>query len=298
MFTHSRIVFFALCSFLIAVNVNVSSSSPQATKLVCKKSVLAAWKPIPKLRYSCGGSNDESDEKMLKSPARVRAIKLLVAQLETLDSSAWWQSSPDDLNVCDFRRKVGTLSQQERERFDADYALPLFGDSHIRIAVLADPCFQTQYSGANVFILYRKGTRVFGTEVIDGFFSRAEDAVNVDFAKLGPEDVIEVSTGTGGLHPELTNYYFTIDPKSNRARPKNLFPGDKGPTNQITSALLMSDPEDVGLPADAVALKVIDKHKLAQSFSIYSEVFEGGKIDDNGRTLNRTVLKWDGRMYK
>jgi hypothetical protein len=164
--------------------------------------------------------------------------------------------------------------------------------------VLPDPCYQTQYNGANVFLLYRKGARVFATEVIDGFFSRADDAVNVDFARSGQEEIIEVSTGTGGLHPELTNYYFTIDPKTNRAIPKQLFQGDDGPTNQITSALLMSDPEDFELPADAVALKVIDNHKLASSFSIYDEVFEGGAIDDNGRKLNRKVLKWDGKIYK
>jgi len=222
----------------------------------------------------------------------------LLSQLEALNRAAWWEASTDDLNICDFRRKPGVLSQPEAERFGTDYALPLFGDNHIRLAVLPDPCFQTQYNGANVFVLYRKGPRVFATEVIDGFFSRAEDAVNVNFAKLDREEIIEVATGTGGLHPELTNYYFTIDPKTNRAVPKNLFLDEKGPTNQITSALLMSDPEDFGLAADAVALRVIDNHKLTDSFSVYEEVFEGGKIDDNGRMLNRTVLKWSGKIYK
>ena len=223
---------------------------------------------------------------------------MLLSQLEALNSPGWWEAATDDLNICDFRRKPGVLSQPEAERFGTNYASPLFGDSHIRLAVLPDPCFQTQYNGANVFVLYRKGPRVFATEVIDGFFSRAEDAVNVNFATLDREEIIEVETGTGGLHPEMTNYYFTIDPKTNRAVPKNLFLDEKGPTNQITSALLMSDPEDFGLSADAVALKVIDKHKLAESFSVYQEVFEGGKIDDNGRMLNRTVLRWNGKVYK
>lgn len=286
----------ALC--LMLAIINASSSSPQTPRLVCKSSALAALKTIPKLRYSCGGANNEWDEAMLRRPVRIRAIKVLLAQLEKLNTADWWETPTDDLNVCDFRRKVGTLSKQERERFDSDYALPLFGDNHIRIAVLPDPCYQTQYNGANVFLLYRKGARVFATEVIDGFFSRAEDAVNVDFARSGREEIIEVSTGTGGLHPELTNYYFTIDPKTNRAIPKKLFQSDDGPTNQITSALLMSDPEDFDLPAEAVALKVIDNHKLASSFSIYDEVFEGGAIDDNGRKLNRKVLKWDGKIYK
>ena len=291
-----RFVFVAIS--LVLLGANVSSVSPQNSKLVCKQSTLAAWRPIPRLRYSCGGATSDSDEKILKAPARLRAIRILLSQLEALNRAAWWEASTDDLNICDFRRKPGVLSQPEAERFGTDYALPLFGDNHIRLAVLPDPCFQTQYNGANVFVLYRKGPRVFATEVIDGFFSRAEDAVNVNFAKLDREEIIEVATGTGGLHPELTNYYFTIDPKTNRAVPKNLFLDEKGPTNQITSALLMSDPEDFGLAADAVALRVIDNHKLTDSFSVYEEVFEGGKIDDNGRMLNRTVLKWSGKIYK
>jgi hypothetical protein len=284
--------------FLLLVGVSVSSTEPQDTKLVCKKPAFTAWKPIPRLRYSCGGRENDWDEKMLKSPARVRALKLLTSQLESLNSVAWWQTSTDDLNVCDFLRKPGPLTQQEKERFDTDYALPLFGNDRIRLVVLPDPCYQTEYNGANVFVLYRKGARVFATEVIDGFFSRAEDAVNVDFATLNQEEIIEVSTGTGGLHPELTNYYFAIDLRTNRAIPRNLFLGDEGPTNQITSALLMSDPEAVGLPADAVALKIIDKHVFTRAFSVYEEVFEDGKIDDNGRKLNRTVLTWDGKIYK
>jgi hypothetical protein len=62
--------------------------------------------------------------------------------------------------------------------------------------------------------------------------------------------------------------------------------------------MLMSDPEEVGLPAGAEALKVMDNGSLAKLFSIYNEVFAGGKIDDNGRMLNRMVLTWNGNIYK
>ena len=119
----------------------------------------------------------------------------------------------------------------------------------------------------------------------------------MDFAKLNQEEIIEVSTGSGGLHPEITNYYFTIDPRTNRAVPMKLFAGDNGPTNEINSALLMSDPEDFNLPGEAVTLKVISDGKLAKSFSIYAED-DSGEIDDNGRKLKRTVLKWDGKLYR
>ena len=274
-----------------------SVSSAQEPKHECKPAALAAWKPIPKLRYACG-ANKEWDEDMLKKPQRVKAVKLLQAQLESLNSAAWWQTPTEELNVCDFYRKPGKINAEQWERYGTSYITLLYGNDRIRLLVLPDPCYQTEYNGANVFVLVRKGPRVFATEVIDGFFTRAEDAVNIDFGMLEKEEIIEVSTGTGGLHPELNNYYFSIDPKTNRALPKNLFSGENGPTNHINSALLMSDPEDFDLPADAVALKIIEHNKFVQSFSVYEEVFEDGKIDDNGRKLNRTVLKWNGKMYK
>src|SRR5512143_3853205 len=97
----------ALC--LMLAIINASSSSPQTPRLVCKSSALAALKTIPKLRYSCGGANNEWDEAMLRRPVRIRAIKVLLAQLEKLNTADWWETPTDDLNVCDFRRKVGTL---------------------------------------------------------------------------------------------------------------------------------------------------------------------------------------------
>jgi hypothetical protein len=285
-------------SIALFVAFGVTNASSQDARRVCKKSALAASKPIPTLRYSCAGAKDEWDDKILKLPARVRALKLVMAQLEILNSDAWWQASTDDLSVCDFRKRPGTLSAEEQEKFDTNYVFKLFGNDHIRLVLLPDPCYQTEYSGSVGFLLYHTGTKTLAAKSLDGFFTRADNAVDIDFAKLGREEIIEISTGSGGLHPELTNYYFTIDPRTNRAVPKNLFEGDKGPTNQITSAMLMNDPADVGLPVGSEALKVIDAHSLAKSFSIYNEVFEGGEIDDNGRKLNRIVLKWNGKMFK
>jgi hypothetical protein len=284
-----------LLLFILLFSLNVYA---QDQPRVCKRSALAASKPIPKLRYSCRGAKDEWDEKILKLPARVQAIKGLLAQLATFNSAAWWKTPVDDLNVCDFRKKPGTLTANEDEQFSTNYVTKLFGNEHTRLMLLPDPCYQTEYSGSVGFILNFSGGQTYVSKSLDGFFTRADNAVNIDFAKLGKEEIIEVSTGSGGLHPEVTNYYFSIDPKTNRAIPKNLFAGEKGPTNEISSALLMSDPEDVGLPKGAEALKVIDAGSLAKSFSIYNEVFEGGKIDDNGRMLNRVVLTWNGKLYK
>jgi hypothetical protein len=291
-----KLILVLACASLIVAG---GASAAQDSKRECKKSAMAAWKPIPKLRYSCG-ANKEWDEAMLKRPQRLRAVKLLQTQLESLNSAAWWQISTDDLNVCDFYRKPGRLNAEQQERYDTSYITQLYGNDRIRMLVLPDPCYQTEYSGSNVFILVHKGANVFATEAIDGFFTRADNAVNMNFGKLDQEEIIEVSTGSGGLHPQLTNYYFTLNPKTNRALPKNIFIGEDGkPTNQITSALLMSDPEEFGLPAGAEALKIIENNRLVDSFSIYEEVFDDtAKIDDNGRKLNRRVLKWNGKIFK
>jgi len=146
-------------------------------------------------------------------------------------------------------------------------------------------------SGANAFLLYRDGSKLSVTQVLDGYFSRADNSVNIAFAKLNAEEVIEISTGTGGLTPSLTNYYFVIDPRTQKAVPKNLFRGDHGPTNKISSAMLLS-----AAPASE-PLQIMRSHALAKSFTIYVDD-PNGKIDDNGRTLSRKLLHWNGRMYR
>jgi hypothetical protein len=134
MFTTVRLMCVTLLLGLIAIHV--SSFSTQDPPLVCKTSALASWKPLPTFRYSCKGATDEWDDKVLKLPARINALKLLTTQLEALNSTAWWQASVKDLDVCDFRRKPGTLSAEEREKFDTNYVIKLFGDNHIRLALL------------------------------------------------------------------------------------------------------------------------------------------------------------------
>jgi len=86
----------------------------------------------------------------------------------------------------------------------------------------------------------------------------------------------------------LTNYYFTIDPKTNRAAPKNLFKGDRGPTNEISSAMLFNT---------SASLKIVRGQTLAPSFSVYIDD-ANGKIDNNGRTLSRKIMRWNGRIYR
>ena len=79
------------------------------------------------------------------------------------------------------------------------------------------------------------------------------------------------STGSGGLNPSLTNYYFTIDPHMNRAIPKKLFRGPHGPTNEISSAMLFN-----ATPA-TTPLQIIRGRSLSPTFIIYT---------DNAKLLN------------
>jgi hypothetical protein len=258
--------------------------------LTCKKATLAALQPKPELSYECDAQLNDWDEKILKLPARAAAIKTLVSELSSFTDAAWWASDPVDLGACEFTGKVGTLTRDQRQSFvDGEYLFWLFGNERIRLLLIPDPCYQTQYGGANAFLLYRSGGRVTVTQVLDGFFSRADNPLTLAFANLNGEDIVEVATWSGGLNPTLTNYYFAVDPKTGHAAPKKLFKGDHGPTNEISSALLFN--------SASTPLKIVRGQTLARSFSLYVDD-QNGKIDDNGRTLSRKILRWNGKLYR
>src|SRR5678810_59509 len=100
-----------------------------ATLLItCRQSVLPVVKPMPQLAYSCDGLPNDWDEKNLKEPARVAAIKQFISQLATFSNAAWWQVSTNDLNACDSAGK-------------SDYVQWLFGDNRIRLVLIPDPCY-------------------------------------------------------------------------------------------------------------------------------------------------------------
>ena len=178
---------------------------------------------------------------------------------------------------------------------EPEYSFDLVGDRQFRLALLADPCYQPHFSGANVFLLYRKNSQVFVTQVLDGYYSRVENSVGVDIAMMNGRQLIEISTANS-LPPEYTYYYFVIDPKTNKAEPARIFKEGKGFTNQIYSDMLMSEPADLGLPKSAGELQIIKGKRLAPSFSAYEED-ERGRINDNGRKLRRIVYRWNGRFY-
>ena len=285
-----------VCSVVLISLLSFSSTAQKrAPVLVCKKPVLAALKPVPEFSYPCDEQLQPWDEKILKLPARVEAIQKLVAELSTFTEPAWWAADAVDLSVCDYAKQVGPLTSQQRHDFlSSEYLFWMFGNDPMRLVLVNDPCYQTEYGGSNGFLLYHDRSagrdRVVVSQVLDGYFSRADNSVGLAVAKLGNEDIVEISTGSGGLNPSLTNYYFAIDPGTKRASPKNMFIGEHGPTNEISSAMLMES-------GGAEPLKVVRGHTLAPTFIVYLDD-EHGRIQDGGRTLMRKVLRWNGKMYR
>jgi len=262
----------------------------------CSQTTFAAFKVLPKLEYECPEEGTESDDKILKLPQRRTAIADLVKELAEFNNAGWWQASVDDLNACGIHGSAGELTDDEKQRWkNGDFSLILFGNHEMRLALLDDPCYQTGFAGSNAFLLYRKDGKVFVSQVLNGYYSRVDNSVGIDFAKLNGQQIIEVSTANS-MPPSMVYYYFAIDPVTNKAVPKKIFKAGNKFTNQIYSDMLLADPKDAGLPANATELKVIVKGRLAPSFSAYDEN-EHGRIEASGRKFHRVIYHWNGRFY-
>ena len=257
---------------------------------VCSEITATAFKTLPKLIYECPESANDSDDAILKLPQRLAAFKALEAELAGFTSPAWWQANVDHLNACAFKEEVGELDAEQRDAWKrGDYRFQLFGNHEIRLVLVDDPCYQTGFNGSNAFILFRKRGKTRVTQVLNGYYSRVDNSVGIEFANLNGQRLIEVSTANS-MPPSMTYYYFVIDPKTNQAVAKNIFREDGKLTNQIWSAMLLGESKS---PPE---LKIISRDRLNPTFSAYRESERGG-IDDNGRRLRRIVYRWNGRFY-
>jgi len=283
------------CILLLVVS---ASSFSQKTKPIttCTQTTFSAFRTLPKMQYDCPEGSNDSDDKILKLPERLAAIRGVMKELNAFTNAAWWQANVEDLNACGVHGSAGEFTDEEREKWkDSDYSFELFGGHQMRLALIPDPCYQTGYSGSNAFLLYRKDGQVFVSQVLNGYYSRVDNSVGIAVANVSGQQFVEVSTANS-MPPSLVNYLFVIDPKTNKAIPKKIFRDGGKLANEIYSAMLMNEPADVGLPKSAEALKILSGNRLAQTFSAYEED-ERGKIDDNGRKLRRIVYRWNGRFY-
>ncbi|HEU5237345.1 MAG TPA: hypothetical protein VFU37_09405, partial [Pyrinomonadaceae bacterium] len=155
--------------------------------------------------------------------------------------------------------------------------------------------YQTGYQGSNLYLLYRKEGKVFVSQLVNGYFSRVDNSVGIDFVKMNGEQLIEISTANS-MPPSLLSYYFAIDPATNKALPKKMFKVDNKLTNEIFSEMLMAEPKDIGLPASASELNIIVNGRLAPSFSAY-EQDDHGRIKANDQRFRRIIYRWNGKFY-
>jgi len=263
---------------------------------VCKPAALRAVQVIPPLRYRCRPGTDQYDEAILKWPERVRALNALSAKLKALSQAAWWESDVEDLNACSFKKGAGTFTKTEVERYRSNYVTNLIGNNNARVIVVPDPCYQTEYNGSVLFLIARGATTNVIAKVLDGYFSRVDNSVTLEWADLPGELIVEVGTGNS-MPPSLQKLYFSVNRKTHRIQPRQLFKDGTELTNKIYSDMLLSDPADAGLPDNGAELVVIRDHKLAPTFSTYSEDSDG-KVEANGKRFTRTIYRWTGTYFE
>ena len=272
----------------------VSTSVAYSQIAVCTRSTFAAKKALPEIQYDCPENLNEWSDELLKLPARVTAVSQAATELESFTNPGWWNADVRELNLCELHGQAGPLTTEERKRFsDNDFHYSLMGNHQMRLVMLDDPCYQKGYNGSVLFLLYRQAGKVYVTKVVDGYYSRVDNSVGLDSAIVNGETIVEVSTANS-MPPSILNYYFVIDPKTHHAVPKKLFLYEKKLTNQISSEMVMGEPADLGLPANATNTVVMRNNRLLPRIIIYSEAYADVGRDQK---MNRTIYRWNGRYY-
>jgi len=285
----------SLMKLIIGFALIVGSTSVAYSQIaVCSRSTFAAAKAFPKIEYDCPEDLNEWTDALLKLPARRTAVSQAARELGSFTEAAWWNADVRELNMCDLHGKSGPLSTDERKRFkDGDFHFPLLGNHQMRLVLIDDPCYQKGYNGSVIFLLYREAGKVYVSKLIDGYYSRVDNSVGLDSANVNGETIIEVATANS-MPPSIENYYFVIDPKTHHAVPKKLFLDDKKLTNRISSEMVMGEPSDLGLPANATNTVVMRNNRLLPRVIIYSDAYTA---EGEGPRMSRTIYHWNGRYY-
>lgn len=292
--TIPRLSFSILASILLITATNQAQTEKPVP--ACSQRGFTAGKPLPKIEYDCPEGN-EFDDKILKLPDRLSSVRKAMKRLEQFTNPNWWDVDVEDLNACSVHKSAGQLTDEEKEKWrDGNHGFNLSGNHEMRLVLLDDPCYQTEWSGSNGFLLYRKDGKVYVSQVLNGYYSRIENSVGIDFAKLNGRQYVEISTANN-MPPSMLYYYFVIDPVTNQAVPAKIFKDGNKLTNEIYSDMLFADPKDVGLPANATELNIFVKGRLAPSFSSYEENAKGKIEPTEGRKLRRIIYRWNGRFY-
>src|SRR6185503_14214720 len=118
--------------------------------------------------------------------------------------------------------------------FGNNEEIDLYGSGSTRMVVVSDPCIKYSYGTLNAFILHRAAGRVHATQVLDAYFSRADNAASMRWVEHNGERLILIEVGTGGLNPETTYRLYGIDRRTQRVVARNLFRHKGKLTNELT----------------------------------------------------------------
>lgn len=246
-------------------------------------------KPLPELSYPC---DEEEEEKQLKSPVRRQALRQHRRFLEQFTSAAWWNAPVEELNVCEAFKRPHVLTQKERHEYlDSNFLTHLGGDSQTRLVATSDPCVAPNYNGTDAFILQRTGNKVVATQILDGYYSRADNGVGLSIADTGAERLLEIYTSSGGLTPYTSIHLFAIDNATKRAVPKKIIKKGKSLTNEISGPCALeiwAGRFDSTLPKSWKETSIINNGKLANQFYLYEE-----ELDN----FYRDTYVWNGKYY-
>jgi hypothetical protein len=210
-------------SILLIATSSVFPRQDKKPAISCKKAAFAALKALPQLHYDCPSDvADDYDDRILKTPGRSEALKDLMKELEAFTNPSWWDSSVNDLNACYQTGKAGPLDQEQQEQFNGpEYQPPLLGNNRIRLFLASDPCYQTEYGGSNGFILYREGSKVYVTQVLNGHYSRLGKSVFLRLFSSKAGDSIKITTANiSAMQPDYSYHFFDIDRATHKAIPR------------------------------------------------------------------------------
>ena len=153
-----------------------------------------------------------------------------------------------------------------------------------------DPCVKYSYITRNAFVLQRAGGRVYATQVLDAFYTRADPGVSAELARQNGETLVVVETdlADGFMPPSLSGTYsvYAIDRRSHHAVPRNLFMDRGTLTNEFQYGQYLLDDEELAKQWHAPEL--VRNGRLLPQFYVYT-------LDDNKFT--RDAYAWNGKYY-
>jgi hypothetical protein len=290
-----------------------ASDSPpkKLSKLSCKPKAFAAFLKIPSFDYKCElGQADPGDDLALSNPSRREALRRFEKELASKADPDWWLIPTKELNACEAHGKVGRLTEEEAQDLGLGGTR---GDSRLRLITTGDPCLASgNASPSNGFLLVNQNGKTAVTQVIDGFYSRFDEANAFSTARRGSDlFAITNSIGHDATYLYSTNLFYQIDAATGKALPAKIFVNNYGvPSNQLnTSAPMFSDPHKEIIDNPIVKEAFVDKFyrysyctggndnpdcplKGKKAIHIKDENSEGGFF----ATIDHT-LSWNGKAY-